>query len=479
MASASPSPSDSLLNPPGQSRENNSRERRHKLLKLQNIDVPDIQSLLNRKVKRKEPSLKHLQARQQMYFPGWDTRSPSSQQTEPPHRQRQKPPVHLPPLESTTKANPSGYIQSPSSRPTKQPREKKQPVHLPPLQYRNKLFKNVPTPGHPKRPLDTVEVYEHSKDDYLMVTHKGVVSVYKEDYDFITHERWEEEYEYHCELSRIPFFALFKKLKPFHVWRTTVRREKIHLTRKSLQNCLFFVNQPLRSALIDIRKMCYQISDTGLFHIEKKHTYTLQEFQDVHYKQLQEVSSNLKKFQDLVKEVTVSACSNYLAELESRSHKLNEQKDRKSLPLLKTFQSSRLICFIRLVDYLVVNALHVLMVNVVTELLAGLQEPVRQTPSHGIIQSWNQPAEAASDPTEEQTEKKSVEPETRRDPPMFTSELMLDPHALTYKPSEENFQESFAEIIGGFKKAVMSVTTLTADPDLDSLTDPGDYKVVK
>ncbi|XP_032363122.1 uncharacterized protein LOC116675316 [Etheostoma spectabile] len=214
MASASPSPSDSLLNPPGQSRENNSRERRHKLLKLQNVDVPDIQSLLNRKVKRKEPSLKHLQARQQMYFPGWDTRSPSSQQTEPPHRQRQKPPVHLPPLESTTKANPGGYTQSPSSRPTMQPLENKQPVNLPPLQYRNKLFKNVPTPGHPKRPLDTVEVYEHSKDDYLMVTHKGVVSVYKEDYDFITHERWEEEYEYHCELSRIPFFALFKKLKP-------------------------------------------------------------------------------------------------------------------------------------------------------------------------------------------------------------------------------------------------------------------------
>lgn len=35
--------------------------------------------------------------------------------------------------------------------------------------------------------------------------------------------------------------------------------------------------------------MCYQISDTGLFHLEDKHTYTLQEFHDTQFKQLQEV----------------------------------------------------------------------------------------------------------------------------------------------------------------------------------------------
>ena len=49
------------------------------------------------------------------------------------------------------------------------------------------------------------------------------------------------------------------------------------------------VIQSLSPALMDIRKMCYQISDTGLCHIEKKHTYTLQEFQDAQFKKLQEV----------------------------------------------------------------------------------------------------------------------------------------------------------------------------------------------
>lgn len=56
-----------------------------------------------------------------------------------------------------------------------------------------------------------------------------------------------------------------------------------------LLSTFVYILQSLSPALIDIRKLCYQISDTGLCHIEKKHTYTLQEFQDTQFKQVQEV----------------------------------------------------------------------------------------------------------------------------------------------------------------------------------------------
>lgn len=36
-----------------------------------------------------------------------------------------------------------------------------------------------------------------------------------------------------------------------------------------------------------------------------------------------------------------------------------------------------------------------------------------------------------------------------------------------------------AEIIGWFEKTVMSVKTLTADPDFDSVTEPEEYEVIK
>lgn len=50
-----------------------------------------------------------------------------------------------------------------------------------------------------------------------------------------------------------------------------------------------YVNQNLSPALMDIRKMCCQLIETGFCHMKKKYAYTLQEFQDSKIKQLQEV----------------------------------------------------------------------------------------------------------------------------------------------------------------------------------------------
>ncbi len=49
------------------------------------------------------------------------------------------------------------------------------------------------------------------------------------------------------------------------------------------------------------------------------------------------------------------------------------------------------------------------MVNVGAKLLAVLQEQVRHTPSHAVIQSWNQPSEATADPAQEEEDMKEME----------------------------------------------------------------------
>ncbi|KAM9363597.1 dynein axonemal heavy chain 6 [Symphorus nematophorus] len=412
MASASPGASL----PSRQSSGNGSRERLHKLPELHSstiqprppVHVQDAQAVLKRRVKRKEPSPQHLKIRKQLYFPGWYTQSPPAQQTQQPHMCHST--VHLLPLKSTTEDV-------------------------------------AATLSLPRRPFPT---YKYSEDDCLIINHEGA---HKGEIDL---ERWEEEYI--CKLIRIPFFAHYKIWKPFYVWRTNVRRKKMDSARENLQNCLFIVNQCVGPALIDIRKMCYQISNTGLFHMEKKHTYTLHEFQSIQFKQLQEVLSDLVKFRDLVKEVTV--CAN-----DDNSDLLEEIRNK--------FQCGRLTCFIRVVDYMVINTLHIMVVNAVAKLLAVLQEQVHQTPSHAIIQSWSQHSEATTDPAEEEKDKKS---ETSHVQPMFISELMLGKNALTYQPSEENFQEAVAEIIRQFEKTVTSVNRLTRDPDFDSMTKSAMYE---
>ncbi|XP_076584320.1 dynein axonemal heavy chain 6 [Chaetodon auriga] len=454
---ASASPEAALTSRSGRSRENESRERL--LPELQSstifprppVHVQDTQAVLKRRVARKQPSLHHLKARDRMFFPGWYTQSPPSQQMEQPHRRHEQLPVRLPPLQSTTKLS-----QTVASTPS-----------LPRWPF------PIERVGHLDSP-SKVQSYEYRKDNYLMVSHEGVLSVREDELDFVTLKRWDEEYNYHCKLIRMPFFALFKKWKPFYVWRTKVRAKKIHLAKESLQNHLFTVSQSLSPALIDIRKMCYQISDTGLCHMEKKHTYTLQEFQDIQFKQLQEALTDLKKFQGLVKEVTVCACHNYLSECQPSSDK---SRDKTMIAQINTtFRCNRLICFIRLVDYLVVSTLHILVVNAVAKLLAVLQEQVRQTPSHAIIQSWSQQSEATTDPVEEEMDKKSETPCVQ---PMFITELILDTNALIYKPSEENFQETVVEIIGRLEETVVSVNTLTGHLDLNSMTKPETHKDLK
>ncbi|XP_068585091.1 dynein axonemal heavy chain 6-like [Cebidichthys violaceus] len=374
--------------------------------------VQDTQAVPKRRWK--QLGIHQLKERERMCFPGWDTPLPSSPQTEQPHRSCNKLPVHLPSLKSRTKMS-QNVVSTP----------------IPP---------NVP--ASLKRCLLLVNM---------------------EEVDSITSERLKEEERYHSKLIRIRFFANFKKLKPFYVWRTNIRAKKFHTARRSLQSSLFIVNQSLNPALMDIRKMCCQISDADLCHMEKEHTYTLREFQDIQLRHLQEVSNDLRKFRDLVKEVTVCASRNYLTELRAETTCYKE-----GMLVARTKN------FIRLVDYLVANTLRVVVANAVAKLLAVLQEQVSGTPSRAIIQSWSLSAEV--DPPEEETRQKS---ETCCGPPMFISELTLDLNALTYKPSEENFQEAFAEIVGSFVKTVMSVNSLQADPDLISLIDPGDYENVE
>ncbi|XP_029013318.1 dynein axonemal heavy chain 6 isoform X2 [Betta splendens] len=541
----------SLPSLPGKRKENDSKEQLHNLLESQHstikprttVYVNDPQAVLKRCVIRKEPSLNHLKAREEMFFPGWCTQSPSSSQTHQPpalqtnmaesvriqamdsgstraslpslHGQSResqsrerlhhvtdfkiipRPPVHVKNPQTLLKRRviqkepvlndqktrgqmffPKWYTPSSSSPHTQQPHKRYEqvPVYVPPLQTTTK--KVVSNPALPRRPFaikscgqmhSEFQKHEFSKNDYLLVSNGGVLSVCENEYDFITHDRLEKEYDYHCKIMNIPFFANFKKWKPFYIWRAKVRGKKIQMARKALERHLFIVNQSLRPALIDIRKMCYQINDTGSCHLEKTHTYTLQEFQDTISRQFQEVLNDLQTFQDLVKEVTISACHSLL---EPPSDNSNDDTEKRIIFLMgKTFLTGRIKCFIRLVDYLVVNTLHGLVVNAATTLLAMLHDKICQMPSHATKQSWNQACIASTGHADEKSETPTL------GQPLFTSELMLDIDALTFKPTEENFQETITEVTELFKNTVMSVSTLTDDPDFDSVTHPEDVEI--
>ncbi|XP_018593809.2 dynein heavy chain 6, axonemal [Scleropages formosus] len=332
------------------------------------------------------------------------------------------------------------------------------------------------------------------KSDFYTISQAGLMHVCSGEEDFLSLERWEHEYHCHQRLVRIPVFALFRKWKAFRVWRTSVRSKKISKCKHVLRKHLFIVNESLRPALIDIWEMCYRISDMGLCHIQKKYTYTLEKFQSTQQKQLREVSARLDEFRELVKEVARSACRTALLEagytpdyyvLESEAsgdgepgksrretgtlHEEVPEKMSYTQQAIKRSHCRRLSCFIRLVDYLILNTMHILVVNSVATLLDALKDQIQRTPSEELIRTWST-EESHVDTGEKDL---AMDEEAEASPvPMFVSELIMEVDALFYKPSLEDFQDCLAEIITCFQGTVLSLNTLLSDPYFDAFTRP-------
>ncbi|XP_036606051.1 dynein heavy chain 6, axonemal [Trichosurus vulpecula] len=348
--------------------------------------------------------------------------------------------------------------------------------------------------------LRVVSYEDINKNDYYTISKRAVTHTCDGEVEFIELPRWEQEYLYHRELTKIPIFSRFRKWKAFTVWRKNVRSKKINSCRKALQDNLFIVNNFLRPAVLRIKDMCHELSSMVLCCIEKGHIYTLLEFKAAQIKQLGEATERLSSFRNVAKDVVRNSCraalraSGFIPDDCLFDAILRDDIARASSPnvvdvgperdiygesekMSYTEQASkrhhciRLTCFIRLIDYLIVNTLHMLTVNSVNTLLNYLMEKLKQTPPVEVIQKWidekieivDKKAGAAT--TDRQEEDESLQP-------MFVTELMLEIMSLYFDPSLENFQEGISDTIQSFELTVLSVPNLVPDPYFDSFTRP-------
>ncbi|XP_019622649.1 PREDICTED: dynein heavy chain 6, axonemal-like [Branchiostoma belcheri] len=359
------------------------------------------------------------------------------------------------------------------------------------------------------------------RNDYSTISQKGVTHVQGGEAEFTDLDRWEQEHGYYQQLIKIPVFYLFRKWKAFTTWRKNVRHKKIMQCRKRLNENLFIVNASLRPALLNVREMCYRISDMGLCKVEKGRTYTLEDFRQAQITQLNEVAGRLSEFRDLVKEVVRSACRTALLEagftpddyfydtdtpggypedgalapgtamssmlLQSDMDIYGDAPDKMTYTeqANKRSHCRRLTCFIRLADYLVVNTMHVLAVNSVSTLLNYLTEQLQNTPTQAIIQGWVD--DIRQEPRDEEEDEVEIDKKTETQtvvsgvlgeeteavlPPLFVTEFQLNTTHIDFQPDLSDFQEGQGEVIRRFQDAVLSVANLVPDPYFDAFTRP-------
>ncbi|CAH1788943.1 unnamed protein product, partial [Owenia fusiformis] len=379
--------------------------------------------------------------------------------------------------------------------------------------------------------LKVVDHERMNKADCCTMSIKGVTRMRNDDEtEFCQLDRWELEYKYFKRLVKIKAFRLFRKWKAFSVWRKNVVTNKAKKCKKALNENLFIVNPSLRPALLNVREMCFRISDMGLCKVEKGHTYTLTEFREAQFAQLNEVAGRLTEFRDLVKEVVRSACrtalleagftpddyfydgmntpgmspdggppgtaSSYLMQSNYDMDIYGEAPDKMTYTeqANKRAHCKRLTCFIRLADYLIVNTMHVLAVNSVSTLLNYLTEQLQNTPPLADIQGWDKQdhdhkPKALQEEEERKKEKEKAEkgekaekekpkdPENEEEeapvlPPLYITEFVLEPHQVLFSPDEDEFQDGVAEVIKRFQDAVLSVQNLVPDTFFDAFTRP-------
>uniref|UniRef100_A0A8C0KKM0 Dynein axonemal heavy chain 6 n=1 Tax=Canis lupus dingo TaxID=286419 RepID=A0A8C0KKM0_CANLU len=311
----------------------------------------------------------------------------------------------------------------------------------------------------------------------------------------VSYENINKNDYYTIKLTKIPIFALFRKWKAFNVWKKNVRSKKISGCRKSLQKNLFIVNHHLRPALLKINELCYHLSFMGLCHIEKCHTYTLQEFKVAQVIRLEEVVERLEEFRNEAKDVVRKAChvalraagfipDDCIHKPVEDYHKMQDGGSLIDLPayadsdkMTYTEQASkrhhcmRLTCFIHLNDYLIGNTMHVLTVNSANSLLNYLTDKLKRTPSADVIQKWiteekpEVPEKKGATAGEKQEEDESLIP-------MFLTELILTVQSLLFEPSLEDFLDGISGAINHFQNTVLSVPNLVPDTYFDAFTRP-------
>ncbi|CAH8497721.1 unnamed protein product, partial [Dicrocoelium dendriticum] len=178
------------------------------------------------------------------------------------------------------------------------------------------------TPALPRRSTNyhyynlKVAPYEKlNKNNYFTLSLHGCTHITTTDeIEYVPLDRFESEYKAFMEIRKIPTFARYRLWKGFIRWRKVIRYAKMDQCRRHLRDNLYIANSSLRPALLNVREMCYRISDMGLCKLEKGKTYTLLEFLTNQVNQLNEVCTRLSEFRELVKEVVRSACRTSLLE---------------------------------------------------------------------------------------------------------------------------------------------------------------------
>jgi dynein heavy chain len=185
--------------------------------------------------------------------------------------------------------------------------------------------------------------------------------------------RWVKEHELYHKLLKIPFFFRYRIWKCFKSWKNTVLHTKVQNSKLNLSQNLFFCENVLRIALVQINQLNVDMMfNFKILKLEADKTLELSEFSQLQTSSTIQIYENvLVPWCQKLREIVESACKQRL-----KDAGFPVLDDGENVPKLSfTAQAARrtecrkLARFVKLVDYMMVSSLQSLVISSVQELL--------------------------------------------------------------------------------------------------------------
>eukprot|EP00854_Cymbomonas_tetramitiformis_P003966 gene3966-4937_t len=343
--------------------------------------------------------------------------------------------------------------------------------------------------------LDVVPFAAVDPNDFYTMSVRGVTHyVNGGSADFTNLDQWEREYQLFNAMCTLNVFKRYRAWKGFSLWRKAVRRGKIGRVQKLLKKNLFLLNDVFQTSLLCTRSLCFNLSQ------DDQRAMVKQELQTFSEETVETVSTACTRALELLEErlngfytkenegdptatmMHSPRSSSITASVPGKAGGKDANNYSYTIAAARRSEQRKLLCFVKLADYMICDTLHNLLIDSVSDILTVTAPP----PEPEVVmdeEAAAAEAEAAAAKAEEEAKKKAEgKPEAKTDKekeeeeknkppekvPLYEIEVLLADGQLVFAPSPDEFQEKMDEVVGGFVDTLCTVTRLLAQENLMS-----------
>lgn len=116
-------------------------------------------------------------------------------------------------------------------------------------------------------------------NEFMTISARGIVHYIGEEVDYLSLSEWQREARMYKQIKDIFFFKQYRQWKNFSLWKTLMRRTRIHTQRDYLRTKLLITDPELGEPLQLIRTTTFRLTRHKIIDLGCDRPMTLEQFE--------------------------------------------------------------------------------------------------------------------------------------------------------------------------------------------------------